>query len=169
MGLMSQSCIKLVLSHYRLNVLRVARLSSSCGGGGIQLLSHVLLFANPWTATRQASLSFTISWSLLKLMSILSMIPSHHLILRHPLLLLPSVFPSIRVLSSESSLQIRQLHYWSFSISLSNEYSRLIFFRIDGFDLLGVQGTLKSLHQHHSSKASILWCSVFFMISYIHI
>ena len=114
-----------------------------------------------------ASLSFTISWSFLKLMSIESAVPSNHLILCCPLLLLPSVFPSIRVFSNESALHIRWSRYWgfSFSISLSNEYLVLISFRIDWFDLFAVQGTLKSLLvQHHSSKASILWCSAFFMV-----
>ena len=119
--------------------------------------------ATPWTATRQASLSITSSWSLLKLVSIKSVMPSNHLILYHPLLLLPSIFPSIRVFTNESVLRIRWPKYWSFSFSISpsNEYLRLIFFRIDGFDLLAVQGTLKSLFQHHSSKASIFQCSAF--------
>ena len=118
----------------------------------------------PCTAARQASLSITNSWSLLKLMSIESVMPSNHLILCHPLLLLPSIFPSIRVFSNESVLCIRWPKYWSFSfsISLSNEYLGLISLRIDWLDLLAVQGTLKSLLQHHSSKASILWCSAFF-------
>ena len=117
----------------------------------------------PRTAAPQASLFFTISWSLLKLMSIESVMPSNHLILCHPLLLLPSIFPSIRVFSSELALRIRWPKYWSFSFSISSfsEYSGLIF-RIDWFDLLAVQGTLKSLLQHHSLKASILWCSAFF-------
>ena len=124
----------------------------------VQLLSHVRLFATPWIAAHQASLSFTISQNLLKLVSIKSVVPSKHLILHHPLLLLPSIFLSIRVFSKESVLRIRWPNYWSFSfnISPSNEYSGLIFFRIDWFDLLAVQGTLKSLLQHHSSKASIL-------------
>ena len=120
--------------------------------------------ATPWTAAHQASLSITNSQSLLKLMSIKSVMPSNHLILLCPLLLLPSIFPSIRVFSSESTLHIRWPKYWNFSfnISPSNEYSRLSFFRVDWFDLLAVQGTLKSLLQHHSSKASIFWCSAFF-------
>ena len=124
----------------------------------VQLLSHVRLFATPWIAAHQASLSFTISQNLLKLVSIKSVVPSKHLILHHLLLLLPSIFLSIRVFSKESVLRIRWPNYWSFSfnISPSNEYSGLIFFRIDWFDLLAVQGTLKSLLQHHSSKASIL-------------
>ena len=122
----------------------------------VQLLSHVWLFATPWTAARQASLSIINSWSLLEFMSIASVMPSNHLILCHPLLLPPSIFPSIRVFSNESVLHIRWPKYWSFSFSISpsNEYSGLIFFRIDCFDLLAVQGTCKSLLQHHSSKAS---------------
>ena len=116
-------------------------------------------FVTPWTAARQASLSFIISWSLLKLMSIESVMPSNHLILCHPLLLLPSIFPSIRVFSNESVLCIRFPKDWSFSFSISpsNEYSGLISLRMVWLDLLVVQGTLKSLLQHHSSKASILW------------
>ena len=119
----------------------------------VQLLSHVWLFGTPWT-----SVSITNSQSLLKLMSIESVMPSNHLILCHPLLLPPSIFPSIRVFFNESVLHIRWPKYWSsnFSISPSNEYSGLISFRIDWFDLLAVQGTLKSLLQHHSSKASVL-------------
>ena len=118
----------------------------------VQSLSHVRFFATQWTAARQTSLSFTISQSLLKLMSIESVMSSNHLILCPPLLLQTSVFPSIRVFSNESALRIRQPKYWSFnfSISSSNEYSRLISFRIDWFDLLAVQGTLKSFLQHHS-------------------
>ena len=125
----------------------------------------------PWTAAPQASLSFTISRSLLKLMSIESMMPSNHLILCRPLLLLPSIFPSIRVFSNESALCIRWPNYWSFSFSISpsNKYSGLISFRIDWFDLLSVQGTLKSLLQHHTSKASIFQCSAFFMVQLSHL
>ena len=124
----------------------------------------------PSGLSSQASPSFTISWSLLKLMSIESVMPSNHLILCHPLLLLPSIFLSMRVFSNEMVLHIRWPKYWSFnfSISLSNEYSRLISFRIDWFDLPAVQGTLKSLLQHHSSKASILQCSAFFMVQLLH-
>ena len=131
----------------------------------VQSLSHVQLLATPWIAACQASLSITNSCSLLKLMSIKSLMPSKHLILCHLLLLLPSVFPSIKVFSNESLLRIRWSKYWSFSfnISPSNEYSGLISFRIDWSDLLAVQGTLKSLLQHHSSKASILQRSAFFM------
>ena len=122
--------------------------------------------ATPWTAACQVSLSITNSWSFLKLMSIKSVMPSNHLILCHPLLLLPSIFPSIRVFSNESVLHIRWPDYWSFrfSVSPSNEYSGLISFRIDWFDLCAVQGTLKTLLQHHSSKASVLWHSAFFMV-----
>ena len=127
----------------------------------VQLFSCVRLFATPWTAACQASLSITNSQSLLKLMSIESVIPSIHIILCCPLLLLPSIFPSIRVFSSESVPCIKWPKYWSFSFSVSpsNEYSGLISFRMDWLDLLAVQGTLKSLLQHHSSKASILWHS----------
>ena len=134
----------------------------------VQSVSHVQLFAIPWTAARQASLSFFISWSLLKLMYIESVILFNHLILCHPLLFLPVICPSIRVFSNESVLQIRGPKYWSFSIRLSNEYSGLISFRIDWFDLLAIQGTLKSLLQHHSSKAPILWCSAFFTVQLAH-
>ena len=124
----------------------------------------------PWTAARQASLSITNSWSLLKFMSIESVMPSNHLILCHPLLLPPSIFPSIRVFSNESALHIRWPKDWSFSFSISpsNEYSGLISFRMDWLDLPAVRGTLKSLLQHHSSKASILQCSVFFVVQLSH-
>ena len=135
----------------------------------VQSLSRVQLFVTAWTAAHQASLSFTISWSLLKLMSIKSVMPSSHLILCHPLLLLPSIFPSMRVFSNESVHHIRWPKYWSFSFSISpsNEYSGLISFRMDWFDL-AVQGTLKSLLQHHSSKASILRRSAFFIVQLSH-
>ena len=124
----------------------------------------------PWTAACQASLSITNSQSLLKLMPIESVMPSNHLILCHLLLLLPSIFPRIRGFSSESVLHIKRPKYWSFSfnISPSNEYSGLISFRMDWLDLLEVQGTLKSLLQHRSSKASILWCSAFFIVQLSH-
>ena len=124
----------------------------------------------PWTTARQVSLSITNSWSLLKLMSIESVMPSNHLILCHPLLLLPSIFPRIRVFSNESFLRIRWPKYWSFSfnISPSNEHSGQISFRMDWLDLLAVQGTLKSLFQHHSSKASILQHSAFFIVQLSH-
>ena len=132
----------------------------------VQLLHRVRLFATPWTAAHQASLSITNSKSLLKVMSIESVMPSNHFILCHPLLLLPSIFPSIRVFSNESVLRMRWPKYWrfSFNISPSNEHSGLISFRMDWLDLLAVQGTLKSLLQHHSSKASILRRSVFFIV-----
>ena len=135
-----------------------------------QSRSHVWLFATPWTAARQASLSITDSWSLLKLMSIESVMPSNYLILCHPLLLSRSIFSSIRVFSNESVLHIRWPKYWSFSssISPSNEYSGLISFRMDWLDLLAVQGTLKSLLQHHSSKASVLRCAAFFIVQLSH-
>ena len=134
----------------------------------VQSLSHVGLFAAPWTAAHQASLSFTKSRSLLKLMSIESVMPSNHLVLCCPLLLLPSIFPTIRVFSSESVLHIRWPKYWIFSISPSNEYSRLISIRIDWFDLLAVQETLKSLLQHNS-KASILRRSALFIVQLSHL
>ena len=132
-------------------------------------LSRVQLFVTPWTAARQASVSITNSQSLLKLMSIESVMPSNHLILCHPLLL-PSIFPRIKVFSNESVLHMRWPNYWSFSFSISpsNEYSGLISFRMDWLDLFAVEGTLKSLLQHHSSKASILWCSDFFMAQLPH-
>ena len=136
----------------------------------VQLLNCVQLFASPLTAARQASLSITNSQSLLKLMSIESVRPSNLLILCHSLLLLPSIFPSIRVFSNESALPIRWPKYWSFSFSISpsNEYSKLISFRMDWLDLLAVQGTLKNLLQHHSSKASVLQCSAFFIVQVSH-
>ena len=134
------------------------------------MLSHVRLFVTPWTAAHQVSLSITNSRSLLKLMSIESVMPSNHLILCRPLLLSSSIFPSVRVFSNESALSIRWPKYWSFSFSISpsNEHSGLISFRMDWLDLLAVQGTLKSLLQHHSSKASILWHSAFFTIQLSH-
>ena len=134
------------------------------------MLSRVLLFATRWTTAHQASLSITNSRSLLKLMSIESVMPSNCLILCHRLLLLPSIFPNIRVFSNESVLHIRWPKYWSFSYSISpsNEYSGLILFRMDWLDLLAVQGTLKSLLQHHSSKASILPRSAFFIVQLSH-
>ena len=136
----------------------------------IQSLSRVRLFATPWTSACQASLSFIISWNFLKLMSIESVMSSNHLILCRALLLLPSIFPSIRVFSNDLALHIRWPKYWSFSFSInpSNEYSGLISFRIYLFDLLVVQGTLKSLFQHHSSKASTLLPLAFFMVHLSH-
>ena len=133
----------------------------------IQSLSRVWLFVDPWTATCQASLSF-ISQSLLKLMSIESVMPSNHLVLSCPFLLLPSIFPSIRVFSNQLVLLIRWPKYWSFSISPSNEYLGLISFRIEWLDLLAAQGTLKSLLQYHSSKASVLQHSALFMVQLSH-
>ena len=132
----------------------------------VQLLSHVRLFMTPWTAAHLASLSITNSWGLLKLMSIQSVMPSNHLIFCGPLLLLPSIFPNIKVFSSESVLHIRWPKYWSFSFSISpsSKYSGLISFRIDCFDFFAVQETLKSLLKHQSSKASILQCLAFFIV-----
>ena len=130
-------------------------------------LSCVRLFVTPWSAARQASLSITNSQSLPKLMSIESVMPSNHLILCRPLVLLPSIFPSIRVFSNESALHIRWPKYWSFSFNIT-EHSGLICFRMDWLDLLAVQGTLKSLIQHHSSKALILWRSAFFTVQLSH-
>ena len=137
----------------------------------VQLLSHVQLFETPGTTARQASLSITNSQSSPKPMSVESVMPSNHLILCHPLLLLPSIFPSIRVFSNESALCIRWPKYWSFifNISPSNGYSGLISFRMAWLDLLAVQGTLKSLLQHHTSKASILRCSAFFIVQLSHL
>ena len=134
----------------------------------VLLLSRVQLFATPWTIAHQASLFITNSQSLSKFMSIELLMPSSHLILCCPLLLLPSVFPSIRVFCEELDLHTRWPKYWSFFLSPSNEYSGLISFRIDWFDLLSVQGTLKSLLQHHSSKALILWCAAFFIVHLSH-
>ena len=135
-------------------------------------LSCVWLFATSWTAVLQASLSIINSWSLLKLISIESVMPSNHLILCHPLLLQPSIFPSIRVFSNESVFRIRWPKYWSFSFSISispsSEYSGLISFRMDWLDLFAAQGTCKNLLQHHSSKASILQCSAIFMVQLSH-
>ena len=136
----------------------------------VQSLSRVQLFATPWTGAYQASLSITNSWSWLKLMSIELVMPSNHLILCYPLLLQASIFPSTTVFSNESVHHIRWPKYWSFSFnsSPSNEHPGLISFRMDWFDLLAVQGTLKSLLQHHSSKASILRCSAFFIVQLSH-
>ena len=142
------------------------RLTGSEFLSSVQLLSRIRLFATPWITTHQASLSIATSQSLLKLMSIESVMPSNHLILCRPLLLLPSIFPSIRVFSNESTLHMRWPKYWSFSFSISpsNEYSGLISFRRDWLDLLAVQGALKSLLQHHSSKALIFQHSAFFRV-----
>ena len=154
------------LSHNEiLNILPLRLKISS-----VQLLICVWLFATPWATARQASLSISSSQSLLKFMSITSVMLSNCLVLCHPLLLLPSIFPSIRVFSNESVLHIWWPKYWSFSfnISPSSEYSGLISVKIDWFDLLAVQGTLKSLLQHHSSKASILRCSAFVIVQLSH-
>ena len=150
----------------------------SCGYPGVwppllktvKSLSRVRLLATPWTAARQASLSITISRSLLKLVSIESVMPSNHLILCHPLLLLPLIFPSMRVFSNKSVLHIRWPKYWSFSFSISpsNEYSGLISFRMDWLDLPAVEGTLKESSQNHMSKASVLRCSAFFTVQLSH-
>ena len=136
----------------------------------VKPLSRVRLFVTPWTAARQASLSIANSQSLLKLMSIELVMPSSHLILSCPLLLLPLIPPSIRVFSKESTLRTRWPKYWSFSFSISpsNEHPGLISFRMDWLDLLAVQGTLRSLLQHHRSKASFLWCSIFFTVQLSH-
>ena len=136
----------------------------------VQSLSCVQLFVTPWTSAHQTPLSITNSWSLLKLMSTELVMPSNHLILCYPLLLLPSIFPRIRVFSNESVFHLRWPKYWSFdfSISSSNEYSGLIFFRMDWLDLLAVQGSLKTLLQHHSAKTSILQHSSFFMVQLSH-
>ena len=144
--------------------------SKDSASNSVQLLSHVRLFTTPWTAAHQASLSITNSQSLLKLICIESVMSSNQLILCHPLLLLSSIFPSIRVFFKESVLYIRWPKYWnfSFSISHSKEYSGLISFSIDWFVLLPVQGALKSLLQHHSSKASILRCSAYFRVQLSH-
>ena len=134
------------------------------------MLSCVQLFATPWTAAQQASLSISNPWNLPKLMSIESVMPSNHLIICYPLLLLPSIFPNIRVFSNESALRMRWPKYWSFSFnnSPSSERSGRITFRMDWLDLLSVQGTLKSPLQHHSSKTSVLWCSAFFTVQLSH-
>jgi len=147
------------------NVLLVISNSKLTRRSKVQSLSRIQLFVTPWTAASQASLSINNSWSLLKLMSIESVMPSNHLILCRPLLLLPSIFPSIRVFSNESALRIRWPKYWSFSFSISpfSEYSGLISFRLDWLDLLVVQGTLKSLLQQ-----SILWRSAFFIVQLSH-
>ena len=144
--------------------------SKSIEFSSVQLLSRVRLFATPWIAARQASLSITISWSSLRLTSMESVMPSSHLILCRPLLLLPSIPPSIRVFSNESTLCMRWPKYWSFSFSItpSKEHPGLLSFRMDWLDLLAVQGTLKSLLQNHNSKASVLWRSVFFMVQLSH-
>ena len=149
---------------------RVLHLGNVFQFGSVQSLSHVRLCATPWITARQASLSITISRSSLRLMSIESVMPSSHLILCRPLLLLPPILPSIRVFSSESTLRMRWPKYWSFSFSIipSKEIPELITFRMDWLDLHAVQGTLKSLLQHHCSKTSILLCSAFFTVQLSH-
>ena len=148
-----------------------SRLLSMSSVSSVQLLSHVQLFATPWTAAHQTSLSITNYRSLLKLMSLEWVMPANHLTLCHPLLLPPSIFPSIRVFSSDSVLHSRWPKCWSFSFNIcpSNEYSGMISFRMDLLDLLSVQETLKSLLQHHSSEASVLWHSAFFMVQFSHL
>ena len=152
------------LNHWRLGQPTIPQ--SAFFSLAVQFSHSVVSFVTPWTAACQASLSITNSWSFLKLMSIESVMPSNHLILCRPLLLLPSIFPSLRVFSNETALCIRWPEYWSFSfnISPSSEYSGLISFSMDWLNLLAVQRALKSLLQHHSSKASILRCSAFFMV-----
>ena len=159
---------ELLIAKFRLKLKNVGKTTRPFSS--VQSLSHVRLFATPWIAVHQASLSITNSRSSLKLTSIESVMSSSHLILCRPLLHLPAVFPSIRVFSHEAVLHIRWPKYWSFSfnISPSNEYSGLISFRVAWFDLLAVQGILKSLLQHHSSKASIIWCSTFFIFQLTH-
>ena len=151
-------------------ILICVKILSDLVFSSVQSFSHARLFLTPWTTLCQASLSITSSQSLPKLMSIKLVMPFNHLILCHPLLLPPSIFPSTRVYFNESALHIRWPKYWrfSFNISLSNEHSGLISFRMYWLDLLAVQGTLKSLLQCHSSKASILWCSTFFIVQLSH-
>ena len=153
-----------IISDFHLTLIRNIEKEYILQFSSVQSLSHVWLFATPWITARQASLSITNSQSLLKLMPIKLVMPSNNLILWHHLPLLPSIFPSIRVFSNESALRIRWPKYWSFSFSISpsNEHPGLISFRMDWMHLLSVQGTLKSLLQHHSSKAS--WCLAFFII-----
>ena len=154
------------LLHWQKDSLALAPPEVTAQFSSVQLLSHVRLFVTPWTAACQTSLSITDSRSLPKLMSIESMMPSNHLILCHPLLLSSSISPSTRVFSNESVLCIRWPKYWSFSFNINpfSEHPGLISFRTDWLDLLAVQGTLKSLLQHHNSKASILWCSSLFIV-----
>ena len=160
----------LVLLQKEYDVLKAQMMESSSLTSSVQPLSRVWLFATPWAAAHQVPLSITNSRSLPKLMSIESVMPYNHVILCHPLLLLPSIFPNIRFFSNESALHIRWPKYWSFSfnISPSNEHPGLTSFRMDWLNLLAVQGTLKSLLQHHSSKASILQCSAFFIVQLPH-
>ena len=175
--MVSESCIEIhftLWSHRcSLNLSSVSFRALLCileSFSSVQSLSHVWLSATTWTAAHQGSLSITNFWSLLRLMSIKSMMSSNHLIFCFPLFLPPSIFPNIRVFSNESALCIRWPKYWSFSfnISPSNEHPGLISFRMDWLDLLAVQGTLKSLLQHHSSKAWILWHSALLMVQFSH-
>ena len=158
------------ISNFFLHFIDISYLLAEWNFSSVQSLSRVRLFVTPWIAARQASLFITNSWSSLRLRSIESMLPSSHLILCHPLLLLPPIPPSIRVFSNESTLLMRWPKYWSFSFSIipSKEHPGLISFRMDWLDLLAVQGTFKSLLQHHSSKASILWRSAFFTVQLSH-
>ena len=162
------------MERVNINILGISKQKWSRMGefnfSSVQWFSRIRSFVTPWTTACQAFLSITISWSPPKPMSIESVMPSNHLILCHPLLLLPSIFPSVRVCSNELALRIRWPKYWSFSfnISSSNEHSGLISFRMDWLDLLVVQGTLRSLLLHHSSKASILLCSAFFIVQLSH-
>ena len=167
-GIHNPVSLKLIWSIFTKSV--IIRIKSSYSSCSVQSLSHVRLFATPWITARQASLSITNSQSLLKHMSIKLVMPSNHLTLCHPLLLLPPIPRSIRVFSNESTLCMRWPKYWSFSFSISssNEHPGLISFRMDWLDLLSVQETLKSLLQHHSSKASIFQCSAFFMVQLSH-
>ena len=153
-----------ILGDFLLAIVANAQFSS------VQSLIHVWIFATPWITAHKSSLSTTNSQRLFKFMSIETVMPSNHLIFCYPLHLPPSIFPGIRVFSNESVLHIRWPNYWSFSFnaSPSNEYSGLMSFRVDWLDLLAVQGTLKSLFQHHSSKASILWHSAFFIVQLSH-
>jgi len=161
---------RLIKKKYTLTNKILSSLLLQCDFSSVQSLSRVLVFATPWTAARQAPLSITNSRSLPKPMFIKLVMPSNHLILCHPLLLLPSIFPSIRIFSNESALRIRWPKFWSFSLKISptNEHPGLISFRMDWLDLLAVQRTLKSLLQQHSSKASILWHSAFFIVQLSH-
>ena len=161
---LKRSVVFITLSSHQMHICVTSYILCCCS-----VTKSCLSLCTLWAATCQASLSFTISWSWLKLMSIESVMPPNHLILCYPFLL-PSIFPSIRVFSSELALYIRLPNYWSFSFSIIpfNEYSELISFRIDRFDLLAIQGTLKSLLQHHTLKASVLWCSPFFMVPFSH-
>ena len=161
-------CYGSLADQYNNHMWYIHTMEHSVQFSSFQSLSHVRLFETPWISAHQAFLSVTNSQSSLRLMTMESVMPSSHLILCHPLLLLPSILPSIGVFSNKSALHIRWPKYWSFSISPSNEYSGLISFRMDWLDLLAAQGTLKSFLHHHSSKASILQCSAFFPVQLSH-